>query len=145
MSAWSVAGMWRPEAETCLGAERLSGVRIAARLQVQDAPGRHLPPRGKDGRIIAGVRAADHRQRDRPTGEGLPRLPPSPWSWIRSSLVEISGPRRRPPRTTDFLKSCDEANPMNCRKAPELRGHQALVLHQQADPTPARTSAESCR
>ena len=50
---------------------------------------------------------------DLPTGEGLPRLPPSPWSWILSSLVEISGPPRRPPRATDFLKSLEESNPMN--------------------------------
>ena len=33
---------------------------------------------------------------DLPTGAGRPRLPPSPWSWIRSCLVEISGPPLRP-------------------------------------------------
>ena len=49
---------------------------------------------------------------DRLTGAKRPRLPPSPRSWIRSSLVEMSGPPQRPFEATDFLKSLEQRKPM---------------------------------
>ncbi len=125
-----------------------------ARFEVEYPPARHLPLRGEHGRVVVGVRAADHRQR-----RSAYRRGPAPASAVAVELNAVL--LRRYQRSASSDAQCHQFPELPGRVESdellvglELRVGQALVLHEKAvrrrlvpqpDPVGEKRRARSCR